>query len=272
MERKALLARRAADKIEPVDENVTLEPNGSARKTVADGREWPNGEWPNRAGGGGSGPSAARAVSQHRETARVARLRRMTELCCSFCGKAEREVASLFVGPAAYICNECIVLCTEVLAEGATLRATEGKLLVRVAHFMEKMARYHAPRLAKAFGGKRVAAAERELATALAEHLFDGGIAATAEPASADSATALVCVKYVARPSRTAVLAAIAAETKRLVAVHEERGVRAGVLLLVQRSGPTLVLPPETDAGGRALLLGALHVGRRTGAELHVGG
>lgn len=125
----------------------------------------------------------------------------MTELCCSFCGKAEHEVASLFVGPAAYICNECIVLCTEVLAEGATLRATEGKLLVRVAHFVEKMARYHAPRLEKAFGGKRVAA-ERELATALAEHLFDGGIAATAEADSADSATALVCVKYVARPSR----------------------------------------------------------------------
>lgn len=194
----------------------------------------------------------------------------MTELCCSFCGKAEREVASLFVGPAAYICNECIVLGMEVLAD-TTLRAAEGKVLASVAHFVEKMARYHAPRLAKAFGGKRVAAAERELAMGLAEHLFDGGIVATAEAASADSGTTLVCVKYVARPSRTAVLAAIAAETKRLVAVHEERGVRAGVLLLVQRSGPTLVLPPETDVGGRALVLGALHVGRRTGAELRVG-
>lgn len=47
VKRKALLARRAADKIEAVEENVTLEPNGSARKTVADGREWPTG-----AGGG----------------------------------------------------------------------------------------------------------------------------------------------------------------------------------------------------------------------------
>ena len=34
---------------------------------------------------------------------------------CSFCGKAQDQVAKLIAGPGAYICNECIELCNEIM-------------------------------------------------------------------------------------------------------------------------------------------------------------
>jgi len=40
----------------------------------------------------------------------------MAGLRCSFCGKTEAEVTSLIAGPGVYICDECVTLCTEVLA------------------------------------------------------------------------------------------------------------------------------------------------------------
>jgi ATP-dependent Clp protease ATP-binding subunit ClpX len=36
---------------------------------------------------------------------------------CSFCGKSQDQVIRLVAGPSAYICNECIVLCTEIVAD-----------------------------------------------------------------------------------------------------------------------------------------------------------
>jgi len=38
-------------------------------------------------------------------------------LCCSFCGKSQREVRKLIAGPTVYICDECISLCNEIIAE-----------------------------------------------------------------------------------------------------------------------------------------------------------
>lgn len=35
---------------------------------------------------------------------------------CSFCGKPKSEVARLIAGPGAFICNECVVLCSELLS------------------------------------------------------------------------------------------------------------------------------------------------------------
>jgi ATP-dependent Clp protease ATP-binding subunit ClpX len=32
-------------------------------------------------------------------------------LCCSFCGKSEREVAKLVAGPSVYICDACVEAC-----------------------------------------------------------------------------------------------------------------------------------------------------------------
>lgn len=39
------------------------------------------------------------------------------ELYCSFCGKGQIEVKRLVAGPGVYICDECIVLCNEIMAE-----------------------------------------------------------------------------------------------------------------------------------------------------------
>jgi len=43
------------------------------------------------------------------------------ELSCSFCGKAQDEVKKLIAGPAVYICDECIELCKDIIAEEAKL-------------------------------------------------------------------------------------------------------------------------------------------------------
>jgi ATP-dependent Clp protease ATP-binding subunit ClpX len=38
-------------------------------------------------------------------------------LRCSFCGKTQDEVRKLIAGPTVYICNECVDLCTDIIAE-----------------------------------------------------------------------------------------------------------------------------------------------------------
>jgi ATP-dependent Clp protease ATP-binding subunit ClpX len=38
-------------------------------------------------------------------------------LSCSFCGKSQKEVKKLIAGPTVYICDECIGLCNDIIAE-----------------------------------------------------------------------------------------------------------------------------------------------------------
>lgn len=38
-------------------------------------------------------------------------------LVCSFCGKSDREAKKLIAGPAVFICDECVELCNDILAE-----------------------------------------------------------------------------------------------------------------------------------------------------------
>jgi ATP-dependent Clp protease ATP-binding subunit ClpX len=40
-----------------------------------------------------------------------------TPLKCSFCGKGQEEVKKLIAGPSVFICNECVDLCNEIIAE-----------------------------------------------------------------------------------------------------------------------------------------------------------
>jgi hypothetical protein len=35
---------------------------------------------------------------------------------CSFCGTLKTDVANLVTGPTVYICNECVVLCEDIIA------------------------------------------------------------------------------------------------------------------------------------------------------------
>ncbi len=38
-------------------------------------------------------------------------------LCCSFCGKSQKEVAKLIAGPQSYICDECVILSMDIICE-----------------------------------------------------------------------------------------------------------------------------------------------------------
>ncbi len=52
------------------------------------------------------------------------------ELCCSFCGKNQDEVQRLIAGPDVYICDECVSLCNDIIAqESLTEDLEQGKLL-----------------------------------------------------------------------------------------------------------------------------------------------
>src|SRR5713101_4642045 len=42
---------------------------------------------------------------------------RSGNLVCSFCGKSQDEVRKLIAGPSVYICDECIDLCNDIIAE-----------------------------------------------------------------------------------------------------------------------------------------------------------
>ena len=58
-----------------------------------------------------------------------------TVLHCSFCGKSQDEVRKLIAGPTVYICDECIELCNEIIAEEAE-RDEVFRRLARVDHVM----------------------------------------------------------------------------------------------------------------------------------------
>lgn len=50
----------------------------------------------------------------------AARAQALPATRCSFCGKPSQEVTRLIAGPGVYICNECVVLCTEILEQPST--------------------------------------------------------------------------------------------------------------------------------------------------------
>jgi len=46
-------------------------------------------------------------------------------LYCSFCGKSQHDVSKLVAGPAVFICDECVDLCSDIIDE-KLLRLSEG--------------------------------------------------------------------------------------------------------------------------------------------------
>lgn len=52
------------------------------------------------------------------------------ELCCSFCGKNQEQVRRLIAGPDVYICDECVSLCDEIIAQdNVDTEVQDGRLL-----------------------------------------------------------------------------------------------------------------------------------------------
>ena len=51
-----------------------------------------------------------------------------SKLKCSFCGKGQDEVKKLIAGPTVYICDECVELCNEIIAEELYAETTSRAL------------------------------------------------------------------------------------------------------------------------------------------------
>ncbi|MDP2643960.1 MAG: ATP-dependent Clp protease ATP-binding subunit ClpX [Desulfobacterales bacterium] len=51
-------------------------------------------------------------------------------LFCSFCGKNQKEVKKLIAGPAVYICDECIQLCSEIVEEKNEKKEAQKELIL----------------------------------------------------------------------------------------------------------------------------------------------
>ena len=77
-------------------------------------------------------------------------------LYCSFCKKSQHEISKLIAGPKVFICDECIDLCNEIIAEEAfeLAKAEPAKLTAYILRQQEAM-REHQDRIvdaAKALG------------------------------------------------------------------------------------------------------------------------
>jgi hypothetical protein len=76
-------------------------------------------------------------------------------LYCSFCGKNQHEVDKLVAGPAVFICNECIDLCTDIVDE-QLLRLFEGDEQAARAMSIDKL-RYYVEHAEKGVQRNRLA-------------------------------------------------------------------------------------------------------------------
>ncbi|HCK82530.1 MAG TPA: ClpX C4-type zinc finger protein [Candidatus Competibacter sp.] len=70
------------------------------------------------------------------------------QLCCSFCGRSETEVSKLVAGPRVYICDQCVLLASQIMGgdpgdpdNGAPLPARKSsvwsKLMARARQFWD---------------------------------------------------------------------------------------------------------------------------------------
>ncbi|UCG07493.1 MAG: ATP-dependent Clp protease ATP-binding subunit ClpX [Desulfobacterales bacterium] len=63
-------------------------------------------------------------------------------LFCSFCGKNQSEVRKLIAGPAVYICDECIQLCSEIIEEESEKEAKDSDRILAPKEIKEKLDGY----------------------------------------------------------------------------------------------------------------------------------
>jgi ATP-dependent Clp protease ATP-binding subunit ClpX len=63
-------------------------------------------------------------------------------LFCSFCGKNQSEVRKLIAGPAVYICDECIQLCSEIIEEESEKEAKDSERILVPKEIKEKLDGY----------------------------------------------------------------------------------------------------------------------------------
>jgi ATP-dependent Clp protease ATP-binding subunit ClpX len=52
---------------------------------------------------------------------------------CSFCGKSHAEVKKLIAGPGVYICDNCVILCKQVLDKELATQSKKHKPRINIA-------------------------------------------------------------------------------------------------------------------------------------------
>src|SRR5512140_3533727 len=72
--------------------------------------------------------------SAHRKSSKTALVARPTNITlCSFCGKSHAEVRKLIAGPGVYICDNCVLLCKQVLDKELSVQARKSKPKAAIA-------------------------------------------------------------------------------------------------------------------------------------------
>jgi len=51
------------------------------------------------------------------------------ELRCSFCNKRQADVRKLIAGPTVFICDECVDVCVEIIADDERLQASQSDVV-----------------------------------------------------------------------------------------------------------------------------------------------
>ena len=64
------------------------------------------------------------------------------KLFCSFCGKNQKEVKKLIAGPAVYICDECIQLCSEIIEDEGIKEPQSPDVLMTPREIKERLDEY----------------------------------------------------------------------------------------------------------------------------------
>jgi ATP-dependent protease Clp ATPase subunit len=72
-----------------------------------------------------------------------------TSLRCSFCLKAENEVARIIAGPGSYVCDECVALCVRILAAESPPPVADEPDLPSWASMTDEQVLERLPKLAK---------------------------------------------------------------------------------------------------------------------------
>ena len=50
---------------------------------------------------------------------------------CSFCGKTQDQVRRMVAGPNAYICNECVLICQEIVSDDVESVGAHGEIEIK---------------------------------------------------------------------------------------------------------------------------------------------
>ena len=51
-----------------------------------------------------------------------------SDLRCSFCNKSQRDVKKLIAGPSVYVCDECVEICNEIIADRKSTRLNSSHI------------------------------------------------------------------------------------------------------------------------------------------------